>query len=102
MMVFFALLVAVVLLGIALQTITSFDRTGGFELSRFWYLALGLMLVLPTIEYPLAMMRKFRNPNPTVRTFNLPLTLACELGLILVIRSAIRKPRWTRVGNIAP
>jgi len=96
---FFELIVVVVLVGIAVQIVTTYSRSRRFEVSRFMYLALGLVLMLPTTGYPLALMRELRNPNPSIHTFNLPLTLAFALGMILVIR-AIRKPRGTRVGNI--
>jgi hypothetical protein len=97
----FALIVGIVLAGIAAQAVAVVVRTGRLELSRFWYLALGLVLMLPTMGYPLALVREIQNPNPRIHTFNLPLTLAWVLGLYMVIRFVMSKPREARVGNVA-
>ena len=97
----FALLVGIVLAGIAAQAVALVVRTGRLELSRLWYLALGLVLMLPTMGYPLALVREIQNPNPRIHTFNLPLTLAWVLGLYLVIRFVMSKPREARVVNVA-
>ena len=97
----FALLVGIVLAGIAVQAVAVVVRTGRLELSRFWYLAVGLVLMLPTMGYPLAFVREIQNPNPRIHKFNLPLTLAWVLGLYLVIRFVMSKPREVRVGNVA-
>jgi hypothetical protein len=97
----FALLVGIVLVGIAAQAVAVVVRTGRLELSRFWYLALGLVLMLPTMSYPLALVREIQNPNPRIDAFNLPLTLAWVLGLYLVIRFVTSTPREARVGNVA-
>lgn len=50
----FSLLIGVVLAGIALQAVVSLSHAGRLELSRFWYLALGLVLMLPTKDYQCA------------------------------------------------
>ena len=47
----FSLLIGVVLAGTAMQTVVSLSHAGRLELSRFWYLALGLVLMLPTKDY---------------------------------------------------
>lgn len=97
----FALLVGIVLAGIAVQAVAAVVRTGRLELSRFWYLALGLVLMLPTMDCPLALVREIQNPNPRIHTFNLPLTLAWALGLYLVLRFVMSKPREARLENLA-
>jgi hypothetical protein len=97
----FALLVGIGLVGIAVQAASSLYLTGRLELSRFWYLALGLVLMLPTMSYPLALLREIQNPNPRIHTFNLPLTLAWGLGLYLVVRFAMSRPSKARVVNAA-
>ena len=97
----FALLVGIVLAGIAVQAAVSLNKTGRLELSRFWYLAFGLVLMLPTMGYPLALLNEIQNPNPRVHTFNLPLTLAWGLGLYFVIRFMMSKPSKARVVNAA-
>jgi len=94
----FALLVgivlaSIVLAGIAAQAVAATVHTGRLELSRFWHLALGLVLMLPTMDYPLALVREIQDPNPRMHTFNLPLTLAWALGLSLVIRFMAATPR---------
>ena len=81
----FALLVGIALAGIAVQAAVSLRKTGRLELSRFWYLALGLVLMIPTMGYPL----------------DLPLTLAWGLGLYLVVRFAMSRPSKARVVNAA-
>lgn len=98
----FALLIAVVLIGIMVQTVITLIRKGSLELSRFWYLALGLSLMLPTMSSPLALMRDVWNPNPSAHSLNLQLTCAWALGLFLVIRFAMSKPRQDRVLEIMP
>jgi hypothetical protein len=45
MMNAFAVLVGIVLAGIAVQAAVSLYQTGRLEPSRFWYLALGLVLM---------------------------------------------------------
>jgi hypothetical protein len=97
----FAVLVGIGLVGIAVQAAVSLYSTGRLELSRFWYLALGLALMLPTMGYPLALLHEIRNPNPRIHTFNLPLTLAWGLGLYLVVRFAVSRPREARVVKAA-
>ena len=97
----FALLVRILLAGVAVQAVATVVCTGRLELSRFWYLAIGLVLMLPTMDYPLALVRAMQNPNPRIHTFNLPLTLAWVLGLYLVIRFVMSKLREARVGNVA-
>ena len=101
MMNAFALLVGIVLAGIAVQAAVSLGKTGRLELSRFWYLALGLVLMLPTMGYPFALLREIQNPNPRIHTFNLPLTLAWGLGLYLVVRFAISRPSKAQVVSAA-
>ena len=81
----FALLVGIVLAGIAVQVAVSLRKTGRLDLSRFWYLALGLVLMLPTMGYPL----------------DLPLTLAWGLGLYLVVRFVMTRPSKARVADAA-
>ena len=97
----FALLVGIVLAGIAVQAAVSLRKTGRLDLSRFWYLALGLVLMLPTTSYPFALLREIQNPNPRIHTFNLPLTLAWGLGLYLVVRFAISRPSKAQFVNAA-
>jgi hypothetical protein len=97
----FALLVGIVLTGIAVKGFASFYRAGHVELTRFWYLALGLVLMLPTMSYPFALLREIQNPNPRIHTFNLPLTLAWSLGAYLVVRFAMSRPNKARVVNVA-
>jgi hypothetical protein len=97
----FALLVRILLAGVAVQAVATVVRTGRLELSRFWYLAIGLVLMLPTMDYPLALVRAMQNPNPRIQTFNLPLTLAWVLGLYLVIRFVMSKSHDARVRNAA-
>lgn len=97
----FALLVGIVLAGIAVQAAVSLRKTGRPELSRVWYLALGLVLMVPTMGYPFALLREIQNPNPRIHTFNLPLTLACGLGLYLVFRFAMSRPSKARGVNAA-
>ena len=105
MMNAFALLVGIVLAGISVTAAVSLGKTGRLELSRFWYLALGLVLMLPTMGQPFALLREIQNPNPRIHTCSLPLTLAWGLGLYLVVRfvaatlcarSALRDPRRKR------
>jgi ABC-type amino acid transport system permease subunit len=96
-----ALLVGVVLVGLAAQAAVSRYRDGRMDLSRFWYLALGLALMIPTMAYPAALLREIQNPNPRIHTFNLPLTLAWGLGLYLVVRFAMSRPSKARVVNAA-
>ena len=107
----FALLVGLVLAGIAVQAAVSLRKTGRLDLSRFWYQALGLVLMLPTTSYPFALLREIQNPNPRIHTLNLPLTLAWGLGLYLVVRfvaatlcarSALRDPRRKRPHQSRP
>ena len=97
----FALLVGIVLAGIAVQAAVSLRKTGRLDLSRFWYLALGLVLMLPTMSYPFALLREIQNPNPRIHTFNLPLTLAWGLGLYLVVRFVMNRPSKAQVVNAA-
>ena len=92
----FALLVGIVLAGVAVQVAVSRTKTGRLELSRFWYLALGLVLMLPTMGYPFALLREIQNPNPRIHTFNLPLTLAWGVGLYLVVRFVMERPSKAR------
>jgi hypothetical protein len=79
----------------------SLRKTGRSELSRFWYLALSLVLMIPTMGYPFALLHEIQNPNPQIHTFNLPLTLACGLGLYVVVRFAMSRPSKARVVNPA-
>jgi hypothetical protein len=65
-----------VLAGLAAQVAVSCYRDGRLDLSWFWYLALGLVLMILTMGYPAALFREIQNPNPRIHTFNLPLTLA--------------------------
>ncbi len=97
----FAVLVGIGLVAIAAQAAVSLYSTGRLELSRFWYLALGLALMLPTMGYPLALLHEIQNPNPRIHTFNLPLTLAWGLGLYLVVRFAVSRPSEARVVKAA-
>jgi len=97
----FALLVGIVLAGISVKAAVSLGKTGRLELSRFWYLALGLVLMLPTMGQPFALLREIQNPNPRIHAFNLPLTLAWGLGLYLVVRFAISRPSKAQVVNAA-
>ena len=97
----FALLVGIVLAGIAVQAAVSLRRIGRLDVSRLWYLALGLVLMLPTMSYPLALLREIQNPNPRIHAFNLPLTLAWGLGLYLVVRFVMNRPSKARVVNAA-
>jgi len=97
----FALLVGIVLAGIAVQAAVSLRKTGRLDLSQFWYLALGLVLMLPTMSYPFALLREIQNPNPRIHTFNLPLTLAWGLGLYLVVRFVMNRPSKARVVSAA-
>ncbi len=97
----FALLVGIVLAGIAVQVAVGLRKTGRLELSRFWYLALGLVLMIPTMGYPLALLHEIQNPNPRVHTFNLPLTLAWGLGLYFVVRFIMSRPSKSRVVTAA-
>jgi hypothetical protein len=97
----FALLVGIVLVGIAVQAAVSLRKTGRLDLSRIWYLALGLVLMLPTMSYPFALLREIQNPNPRIHTFNLPLTLAWGLGLYLVVRFVMNRPSRAQVVNAA-
>lgn len=97
----FGLLVGVVLAGLAAQATVSLYHAGRLDLSRFWYLALGLALMIPTMGYPAALLREIQNPNPRIHTFNLPLTLAWGLGLYLVIRFFMSRPNKSRVVNVA-
>jgi len=101
MMNAFALLIGIVLAGIAVKAAVSLGKTGRLELSRFWYLALGLVLMLPTMGYPFALLREIQNLNPRIHTFNLPLTLAWGLGLYLVVRFGISRPSKAQVVNAA-
>ena len=89
------------LAGIAVHTAVSLGKTGRLELPRFWCLALGLVLMLPTMSYPFALLREIQNPNPQIHTFNLPLTLVWGLGLYLVVRFAISRPSKPPVVNAA-
>lgn len=50
----FAVIIGIALAGIAAQAAVSLHTTGRLELSRFWYLALGLTLMLPPMGYPAA------------------------------------------------
>lgn len=93
----FALLVGIVLAGITVQAAVSLRKTGRLDLSRFWYLALGLVLMLPTMSYPFALLREIQNPNPRIHAFNLPLTLVWGLGLYLVVRFVMNRPSTARV-----
>jgi hypothetical protein len=97
----FGLLVGIVLVAIAVQATVSFQRAGRLELSRFWYLAIGFVLMLPTMGYPLALLDDIRNPNPRIHTVNLPFTLAWCLGLFLVVRFAMSRPNKVRGTNAA-
>ena len=97
----FALLVGIGLVGIAVQAAVSLYSTGRLELSRVWYLALGLVLMLPTMGYPLALLHEIQNPNPRVHTFNLPLTLTWGLGLYFVVRFMMSRPSKSRVVTAA-
>ncbi|MEI6257050.1 MAG: hypothetical protein WCQ77_10450, partial [Planctomycetota bacterium] len=97
----FALLVGIVLAGISVKAAVSLGKTGRLELSRFWYLALGLVLMLPTMGQPFALLREIQNPNPRIHAFNLPLTLAWGLGLYLVVRFGISRPSKAQVVNAA-
>ncbi len=101
MMISFGLLVGLVLAGLAAQVAVSRYRDGRLALSQFWYLALGLVLMIPTMDYPAALLREIQNPNPRIHTFNLPLTLAWGLGLYLVIRFFMSRPNKSRVVNAA-
>ena len=96
-----ALLVGIVLAGIAVQAAVSLRKTGRLDLSGFCYLALGLVLMLPTMNYPFALLREIQNPNPRMHTLNLPLALAWSLGLSLVVRFVMRRPNKARVVNAA-
>ena len=97
----FAVIVGIALAGIAAQAAVSLHTTGRLELSRFWYLALGLSLMLPTMGYPAALLHELQNPNPRIHTFNLPLTVAWSLGLYLVVRFAMSRPNEPRGVNAA-
>ena len=97
----FAVLFGIGLVGVAVQAAVSLYSTGRLELSRVWYLALGLVLMLPTMSYPLALLREIQNPNPRIHTFNLPLTLAWGLGLYLVVRFVMNRPSRAQVVNAA-
>ena len=97
----YALLVGIVLAGIAVQAAVSLRRIGRLDVSRFWYLALGLVLMLPTMIYPFALLREIQNPNPRIHAFNLPLTLAWGLGLYLVVRFVMNRPSKAQVVNAA-
>jgi hypothetical protein len=97
----FALLVGIVLTGIAVQAAVSSQHAGRLALSRFWYLAIGFVLMLPTMGYPLALLHESHNPNPHIHTFNLPLTLAWCLGLFLLVRFAMSRPNKVRGTNEA-
>jgi hypothetical protein len=101
MMNTFALFIGIVLASIAVQTAVSLGKTGRLELPRFWCLVLGLVLMLPTMSYPFALLREIQNPNPRIHTFSLPLTLAWGLGLSLVVRFAISRPSKPQVVKAA-
>jgi len=96
-----AILLGIVLAGIVVQAAISLHQTGRPGLSRFWHLALGLVLMLPTMDYPFALLREIQNPNPRIHTFNLPLTLAWGLGLSLALRFATGRPRKAQVVKAA-
>jgi hypothetical protein len=97
----FFLAVSMVLAGIAVQAVVSLCRGGQLELSRFWYLALGLVLMLPTMGYPLALLDEIQNPNPQNQALNLPFTLAWCLGLYLVFRFVMSNSNKSRVAKTA-
>lgn len=97
----FALLILIVLVGIAVQAAVSFATTDRLTLSRSWYLGFGLILMLPTMGYPMALLAEIRNPTPQIHTFNLPLSLVSFLGLYLVIRFFITNPARSRASSPA-
>ncbi len=90
-MTLFGLIIGIILFGMVADGAISKARNGRVNLSRGWYLILGLALVIPTIGAPFALIEEMQNPNPNVQTFSLPLAFCFALGCYLIVRFLLTK-----------
>jgi len=90
-MALFGLIIGIILFGIVIDATISKARKGKVNLSRGWYLILGLPLTLLSMGAPPALLHELRNPNPNEQTFSIPLTICFALGCYLILRFFIAK-----------
>jgi hypothetical protein len=90
-MVSFGLIIGIILFGMVIDATISKARKGKVNLSRGWYLILGLPLTLLSMGAPLALLHELRNPNPNIQTFSISLTVCFALGCYLILRFFIAK-----------
>ena len=86
-----SLIIGIIVFGMIIDAAISKVRNGRVNLSREWYLILGLALAVPSMGATLALFREFQTPNPSVQTFSLPLTLCFALGCYLILRFCMTK-----------
>ena len=86
-----SLIIGIILFGMIVDAAISKARYGKVNLSRGWYLILGLALAVPLMGQPLLLFREFQNPNPNAQTLSLPLTLCFAFGCYLILRFCMTK-----------